>query len=171
MFSIHHATQGVDPDPELQPALAELRQLSPRQLDRVVRAWVSRLGLTGVRPCEPRERAVTYHGVLRSFPVPVPVRVRVYPRRSRLQAHHVDAFAGHLLRAGVSTGILVTTSDFSAAARQVAQAYPSIRLRLYSGEAWATDLARRRGFLRRQLFWRWILAPFGPSEPNPQEER
>jgi hypothetical protein len=171
MIPTFDATQGVDTDPVLQPALSELRLLPPRHLDRVVRVWAARLGLTHLRPCEPLERALTYHGVLRSFPVLIPVRLRVYQRRSRLHAHHVEAFAGHLLRAGISTGILVTTSDFSAAARQVAQSYPSIRLRLYSGEAWATDLAQRRGFLRRQLFWRWILSQLGEPEQNPKEER
>lgn len=147
-----------------EPALSQLRTLPRAELERLLRSWLTRLGLSPHHPIAGPDSSVTYHALLEHAPVPLSLRVRLYRRKSRLQTHHVEAFAGHLLRAGVSAGILVTTSDFTREAQVIADAYRSPRLRLYTGPQWAAELAARHLGVKRGQLWRWILELHGKTE-------
>lgn len=145
------------PDTAFEPALSQLRDLPPRELDQLVRSWLRGIDLDSLRRCEPTAGATTYHTLARSLPVLLGIRVRVHQRRSKLHVHHVESFAGHLVRAGVPAGILVTTGDCTSAARIAADSYRTPRVRLLSGEQWMAELARGKLGLRRRSFWHWVL--------------
>lgn len=140
-----------------EPALTQLRYLRLPEIDTLLKSWLKRSGFRHLRRCEPLERAVTYHALAESLPVEMGVRFRIHQRRSRLQTHHVEAFAGHLLRAGVAIGVLISTGDLTPQARRVADSYSSPRLRVYSGREFAEELRARRLGLRRMSLWHWVL--------------
>jgi restriction endonuclease Mrr len=139
------------------PALSQLRDLKPAELDTVIGRWFLTLGLTSVRVRERRIGMTTYQAILGRPPVATPLQVRVYQRRNRLQVHHVDAFVGYLTRTGVPNGLLITTGGCSRHARLIADGVHSRRVGLLSGEEWTAALAdARTGVICRRL-WRWIL--------------
>ncbi|MFN3650384.1 MAG: restriction endonuclease [Armatimonadota bacterium] len=149
-----------------QPALAELRKLPVPALDRLVRAWLHRLGACAARPSGRCPGARTYHVLFTATPVPTPMRVRVHQRRNRLQPQHVEAFAGHLTRIGVAAGLLVTTGEISREAASVAAGFVMPRIRLYSGLDWASELVRCRPGLRLRSVWRYLLDLGGRGETD-----
>lgn len=138
--------------------LTQLRHLPRPALDSLVRTWLLRRGAHAVRPTDTRATARTYQALLPSISSALPVHVRVHQRANRLQAHHVDAFAGHLMRHGVSTGLLITTSGCTRDALAAAQTLTVPRIRLVSGPEWAAELAKQRAGLIRRCFWRWVVA-------------
>jgi len=140
-----------------EPAVTQLRTLGLPELDQFFRSWLDRCGFSQLRRCEPLERAATYHVLADFLPVGIGIRYRIHQRTSRLQVHHVDAFAGHMLRAGVSIGVLITTGEIAPAARRAADSYRSLRLRLYSGREFAAELVDKRLGLRRISLWHWVL--------------
>src|SRR5438045_790817 len=90
---------GTRPDPRpgrFEPALAQIRQLPAADLDALVRRWLAALGCRGTCRRTPPEEPATYSAMLGDPGAAFPVQARVYRRRNRLQAHHVEAFAGHL---------------------------------------------------------------------------
>lgn len=170
-------TSASTADPEAAgafgPALLQLRTLPPAALERLVRAWLLRPAARSPRrfsPCERRSGAATFHLLLDGSPLPLPLalRVRVHQRRSRLQVQHVEAFAGHLVRAGVPAGLLVTTGEITPEAIRAAAGCVQPRIRLYSGPEWVAELAAHRLGPRRRRLWRWVLALGGLfGEPGP----
>lgn len=140
-----------------EPAVTQLRHLPLAELDQLLQSWLNRCGFRRLRRCEPLERAITYHALAEVLPVEIGIRFRIHQRHSRLQAHHVDAFAGHLLRAGSPLGVLITTGEITPQARRVADSYRTLRLRLYSGREFAEELGARRLGLRRVSLWHWVL--------------
>lgn len=143
--------------PVHEPALTQLRALAREDLGVVVRKWLDRRGADRLRVAEPKALAPTYHAELALFGAAVRLGVRVHQRKNRLQAHHVEAFAGYLLRAGLTAGVLVTTGPCSPAAMRAAVAFRSPRVLLLDGEEWTADLARCRTGLKRRNFWRAVL--------------
>src|SRR5690349_9407507 len=91
-----------------EPLLSQLRDLSGPELDRLVSAWLSRAGLTHVGLAERHDQVSTYRALLPGRLTLLSGRVRIYQRRHRLQAHHVEAFAGYLLRQRASFGLLIS---------------------------------------------------------------
>jgi hypothetical protein len=140
-----------------EPALTELRELSPQDLDQVITTWLTSLGLSAPRVRERRPGVTTYQAHLGPFPVSTPVQIRVYQRQNRLQVHHVDAFVGYLTRVGVPSGLLITTGDCSRQARLIAGGVQSRRVQLLSGAQWATELANARAGMKRRRLWGWII--------------
>jgi restriction endonuclease Mrr len=140
-----------------QPALDQLRTLSVVELDTLILSWLRRLRLAPARRSESRAGATTYHALFEHSLFPLPVRVRIHQRKNRLQPHHVEAFAGHLVRCGVSTGVLVTTGECSRGATQVASAYITPRVRLLGGGEWLQLLRPHGVGLRRARLWHWLL--------------
>ncbi|HTE20975.1 MAG TPA: restriction endonuclease [Armatimonadota bacterium] len=143
--------------PPWEPALSQLRTLSRPDLDRLVQAWLTELGLHGSRVLDRRPGVATYRAFLGCHPLCVPVQVRLYRRRNRLQVHHVEAFVGHLARQNAAIGLLVSTSGCSNDARLAAQSYETPQLRLLSGEQWAAELAFLRVGLRQQNLRQWLV--------------
>src|SRR5690348_9872005 len=92
-----------------EPALSQLRQLPPAELDQIVSNWLTAQGLTGIRVRERRGGVTTYQAMLGQAPFSTPIQIRIYQRQNRLQVHHVDAFVGYLTRVGITNGLLITT--------------------------------------------------------------
>lgn len=151
-----HPSSANEPSSRWERALAQLRVLTPAHLDRLVSRWATRLGLHSVRRLEPGGAAL-YQGTVTLPALTLPVRLQIHQRQSRLQVHHVEAFAGQLVRAGVPAGLLVTTGEITPEARWAAERYPLPRLRLYSGPEWAAELARRHLGVQRRSLWEWVL--------------
>jgi hypothetical protein len=131
-----------------------------------MRAWLTRLGGHTIRPLEGTASAATYQALLPGFPHTTtvqPVLVRLYQRKNRLQVHHVDAFRGYLLRAGVPAGILVTTGSYAREAVAAASQGSLPRLFLYAGDQWARELAAFRIGVVHRRPWRWLLDLAGPG--------
>lgn len=141
-----------------EPALTELQALSPTDLDHVITTWLTRLGLSAPRVRERRPGLTTYQAHLGRFPFSTPVQIRIYQRQNGLQVHHVDAFVGYLTRAGVPSGLLITTGGCSRHARLIAGGVQSRRIQLLSGAEWAAELAHARVGVKRRRLWGWILA-------------
>ena len=139
------------------PLLTQIGALSRPELDELIGRWTGRLGFRGLRPWRAFPRPATYQGLFGRLPLALPLRVQVYQRRNRLQAHHVQAFVGQLVRAGIPLGLLVTTGGVTDAARETARCSTTPRVLLYSGDEWARDLARRRIAVRRRTLWQWLL--------------
>jgi restriction endonuclease Mrr len=140
-----------------EPALTQLRELSPPELDQLVATWLSALGLSAPRVRERRPGITTYQATLGKPPFSTPVQIRIYQRQNRLQVHHVDAFVGYLTRVGVPSGLLITTGDCSHHARLIAGGVQSRRVRLLSGAEWAMELASARAGVKRRRLWGWIV--------------
>lgn len=124
-----------------EPALSQLLRLEPDQLDLLVRRWLAAAGAAPIlrwpKPAEPS----TYSAVAGSPTLPVPAQVRVYRRQRRLQAHHIEAFLGHLALTGNASGILIGTAGYTAAASRTASASKLPHVRLLSGTDWLEELA------------------------------
>lgn len=144
-----------------EPALTQLRTASPADLDALVRAWLDKLGGRGVRLCERTPSRATYQTLMGGGSTATPLRVRVLRRRNRLQAHHVEAFLGHLVQHHVATGILITTSRCTREAERLAHTLHGPTIRLYSGPQWAAELAARRIGIRARTLWGWVLERAG----------
>jgi restriction endonuclease len=140
----------------LDHAVADLRALSRPDLDALVTAWLTQLGASSVRACDHRG-VPTYQALLGNRPATTAIRVRVYQRRNRLQPHHVEAFIGHLVRHHVSSGILVTTGDFSWEAALIGRAIRNPQIRLRSGHEWAAELVERGVGVKRRSVWQWMV--------------
>jgi len=140
-----------------EPALTQLRELSPDRLDERVIRWLRSLGLRPGRGPHRNVRCTTYEASLTQAPFQLPVHVRVYQRKNRLQAHHVEAFLGSLVRQGVTAGVLVTTGDFSRDAHRVAAQTQVPRVQLLGGPEWLADQAAKRLGVRRCSIPAWLL--------------
>jgi restriction endonuclease Mrr len=141
-----------------EPALTQLRELSPPELDQLVATWLSALGLSAPRVRERRPGITTYQATLGKPPFSTPVQIRIYQRQNRLQAHHVDSFVGYLTRVGVPSGLLISTGGCSRAARLLAGGSHSRRIVLLAGDDWVAALARARAGVKPRRLWRWIVA-------------
>ena len=119
--------------------LFSLRHAPPEQLDPLLRAWMAALGLEDIRLSERRGSVVTYEAWLGET-ARIPVRVRLYERHRRLHVHHVEAFLGHLVRAGCPIGILATTGDATWSAELAARTPRTPFLRLCNGSEWIKEL-------------------------------
>jgi Restriction endonuclease len=140
-----------------EPALTQLRELAPADLDALVCPWLAALGLSSVQVRERRPNMTTYQAVLGASPLGTPLQIRVYQRTNRLQVHHVEAFVGHLTRLGIPSGLLLTTGDCTRDAVLVAGAVRAPRVGLLSGDRWAKELAASRSGLRRRSLRQWIV--------------
>jgi hypothetical protein len=140
-----------------EPALTQLRELPLVELDALVLRWLSASGCHSVRRVEGRPGCATYQGLLGRHPFTVPLLVRVFQRRNRLQEHHVDALAGMLLRRGVPGGLLITTGSSSRPARRAGASCRVPHVSLLEGPEWAADLARCRAGVRRRYLPQWLL--------------
>lgn len=145
------------PAPDWEPALTQLRRLSRAQLQRLVSLWLRRSGMALVERIHPGPATLAVRSQHDQVPVPLTIQVRVYQRRTRLHAHHVEAFFGRLVRTGTPAGILITTGEFTPDAVALARSLTAPGLRLYSGEEWSAELASRRVGLRRRQLWRWVV--------------
>lgn len=140
-----------------EPAMSQLRHLTRPDLDRVIADWLQRIGFESIRCVERRRATTTYQALLGSFPMAFPFAVRVIQRDNRLQAHHVEAFLGHLVRHGRPAGLLVTTTGCTREAIAIAARSGSPCVRLLSGPQWCHELmAKKVGLTRRQLP-RWVV--------------
>jgi hypothetical protein len=140
-----------------QPALAQLRTLSEGDLTAITSAWLQSLGVT---PCHLDGRhgpTSTYRAFLGPTLLGGPLRLRIVQRSNRLQAHHVDAFAGWLTRCGIPTGILITTGKVTAEAREAAAAWRSPRVQLLSGPQWLGELAAHGIAVVRRPRPQWVV--------------
>jgi restriction endonuclease Mrr len=138
------------------PALEQLRQLSPSELDRVINRWLKSAGLSSPSRLTQTDSETLYRTHLGSSPLRLPVLLQVYQRRNRLQVHHVDAFFGAVCRSGAVAGLLVTTGGFTREAVRGSIQF-SRPLRCLSGLEWLTELTvRRTGVGRRRLLC-WVL--------------
>lgn len=126
----------------LEAAQRRLLGLSPEELDALVRRWLSARGLRAVCRWNPREIPATYGAVLDGGGFALPVHVRVFLRRNRLQPHHIESFQGHLHRAGAAAGILVSTGEPAPRALFATRGSGAPQLRLLAGADWLLDLAR-----------------------------
>ena len=140
-----------------EPLLAQLRQLPPARLDRLAEIWFSRLRLHDPLLIERQPSHSTYEAQLRFGVVRLPVRIRIYQRRNRLQSHHVEAFLGHLVRSGSAAGILVTTGEVASQAQRTAAGITAPQLEIVSGREWARDLISGRLGVCRRHIWQWLL--------------
>lgn len=145
------------PLPAWEPAVQQLRQLCPEQLDTLVGAWLSSLGLTGIRRCSARPGVTTYQAFLGPRPLSAPLHIRIHQRKNGLQVHHVEAFYGSLVRRGIPLGILATSGPISRDALLIAGSLRSPRVRLLAAERWAAELAAHRAGIRRRSLWHWIV--------------
>jgi len=150
---------GNAPNSRFEPALTELRTLSRPDLDRLVQAWLTHAGLRRVEASQTRHAPATYQAVL-DHPLTgraARVQVRIHQRRNQLQAHHVEAFIGRLLRLGVSSGVLICTGGVSREARWIARLSEIPQIQLLGGEQWLAELALSKLGLRRLRLWGWAL--------------
>jgi restriction endonuclease Mrr len=160
-----------------EPALTQLRELAPPELDTLVTRWLTQIGLTDARVRPHHGGAATYQAILGHPPLATPVHVRVYQRQNRLQAHHVDAFRGYLQRSGIPGGLLITTGGCSREASLIARTAQGPLVCLLTGEQWAALLAERRTGLRPARLLRWIvdlrrtLRSWGRPAPKSTPER
>ncbi|HSC20949.1 MAG TPA: restriction endonuclease [Solirubrobacterales bacterium] len=150
------------------PALSQLRDLKPADLDALVSRWFLTLGLTHVRVRERRPGLTTYQAMLGPAPLSTPFQVRIYQRQNKLQVHHVDAFVGYLTRTGVPSGLLITTGGWSQPARLIAGGVASRRVGLLSGEEWTAALADARAGVTCRRLWRWIVDLAGTGKTPPR---
>jgi len=161
------------PLPTWEPALSQLRNTAPADLDLLVSAWLTDLDLQTVRLIDRRAQVSTYQARLGTFPASLPVHIRVFQRRNRLQLHHVEAFLGSLARQNAVAGVLVTTGHASQAARHLALEITQPRLRLLTGPEWAKELAARDLGVRQHKLKAWLFAlacqPFGLRPRRPAE--
>ena len=140
-----------------EPALTQLRALPRPDLDRLVLRWLRALGLHAPRVMARESGPACYRAFLGDHPLCVPVEVRLYQRKSRLQVHHIESFVGSLHGQKVGIGLLISTGGFTPDARVAAQSCRTPILRLSSGEEWAAELAALHVGLRRRSLWRWLL--------------
>jgi len=153
-----------------EPAVSQLRDLNADELHAVVVPWLSALDLAPVRLCTREARCTTYQVLLGERSFCLPLHVRIYQRKNRLQAHHVEAFIGYLVHSGIPAGVLITTGDCSREARQLASELTSPRIRILSGNEWAAELAAQKVGLRQRGLWRWIVDVTG-SQPGARGRR
>jgi len=159
------AALAATPNPA-EPLLGQLRDLAGPELDRLVLAWLARAGLTHVALAERRGQVSTYRALLQSRLALLSGRVRIYQRCRRLQAHHVEAFAGYLLRQRASFGLLISTGELTRAAHWAADAFPAPRVQLLAGPDWADDLANRHIGVRSRRLWQRLLDLDGLFSPS-----
>jgi hypothetical protein len=152
-----HCPRDRDPLPAWEPAISQLREACPEQLNALVRQWLGAFDLTAVRRISSRPGSATYQAFIGPEPLSTPLHVRIYQRRNALQAHHVDAFLGHLVRSGVPLGILVTTGPCSRDAYLAGGSFRSPKIRLLSGDRWAAELAAHQAGVKRRSLWRWVV--------------
>lgn len=126
----------------LEAAQRRLLRLTTEELDALVRRWLAARGLRAVCRWNPRETPPTYGAVLDGGGFALPVYVRVYLRRNRLQPHHLESFQGHLHRAGAAAGILVSTGEPAPRALFATRGPGAPQLRLLAGADWLVELAR-----------------------------
>jgi hypothetical protein len=140
-----------------EPALTELRTLSPHDLDQMVAHWLTTLGLTPPRVRERRPGLTTYQALLGSTLLATPLQIRVHQRRNQLSVHHVEAFLGHLQRTGAAGGLLITTGGYSREAILVAGSTQLPRVRLITGAQWVAALAASRSGVKQRRLPRWVV--------------
>lgn len=164
------AAPAATPGPSA-PLLGQLQSLPGPELDRLVRAWLTRAGLTHVVLTERRGRVSTYRALLQGRLTLLSGRIRVHQRSRRLQAPHVEAFAGYLLRQRASFGLLISTGELTQDAEWAADAFPSPRVQLLSGPAWAEELAQRHVGVRSRRLWQRLLDLDGLFSANLRHPR
>lgn len=164
--------------PPFEPALSELCALSTDQLREILHTWLIRQRSVPALDWTLLSRQgshATFTLSLSLSGLTLPVHCRIHQRRTRLQLHHVEAFAGHLLRTPAVGGILITTGEITPEASRAAGAYRHPRLVIYSGPEWLAELAASRAGVKRRRLWAWILdlahgaATARDCDPRPQE--
>lgn len=143
--------------PAWEPGLSQLRTLPALELHPVLRQWLERAALQAVRVLETHPGHVTYAARLGTGPVSLPLHVRLYRRRNRLQLHHLEAFVGHLMRHGIPAGVLITTGECTRDVRKGCRSPLLPHVRVLDGSEFATELAYRKPGLRPAQVRGWLL--------------
>ena len=154
-----------------EPALSQLRTLSPSDLNAHVARWLRARGFRTICATSRSACCSNYTAVFGQAPFDLTVGFRVYQRRNRLQAHQIEAYLGSLVREGLSTGVLITTGEFSREAYRLAAQIPSPRIRLIAGPEWMADLAQRKVGIKRCSLASWLLSQTRSSSSAACERR
>ena len=140
-----------------QPALSQLQHMDPRDLDAVIRRWVNSLHARILARREQRGQSLTYVGRSDCPSLNFPFALRITRREHRLQAHHVERFAGWLQRERIPAGILVTTGGLTPDAITAAASFGLPRIRVLSGPQWIEELSRAQVAVSEKRLPRWVV--------------
>lgn len=156
-----------DPPSSWEPALGQVRSAGTEALDLLARRWLAALGLSSLLRWPRPDNPLTYSALAGAPGLPVQAQVQIFRQRTRLQAHHVEAFAGRLAGAGCGAGILVGLGGYTLAAARAARSCRSPHVRLLSGEDWLAELAHLGAGVRRANAGGWALDLAATPERKP----